>query len=294
MAKSKTGGSRAYIRGRIGSDVYSIGKDGKGKKQQVVRSLAESVANPQTQAQMVGRMIMSTIAQAASALRPIIDHAFDNVSGRQPNISEFTRLNYALIKTDVEAHPSSGNTFGLNKYQEKGIKGGKWQVSKGDMVIPSGVSVDATLAKAVITLPVDTVTVGALRQVLAGLSVDGFLTLVRIDGIYSKADYMRFALDTDLADSTTITANNVESLFSTEGTGNAVIQLSNNVINLTMSGYSGRGAAGLIISDKIQGSWKHNTCVLDLASNYEPDYTSAVALPTYPQGENFYLNGGDL
>lgn len=48
MAKSKSGGTRAYIRGRVGADVYSIGKTANGKKQQVVRSLAETVANPQT------------------------------------------------------------------------------------------------------------------------------------------------------------------------------------------------------------------------------------------------------
>lgn len=46
MAKSKSGGTRSYIRGKIGADVYSVGKDGKGKRQQVVRSLAEQVANP--------------------------------------------------------------------------------------------------------------------------------------------------------------------------------------------------------------------------------------------------------
>ena len=37
MARSKNGGTRAYIRGRIGSDVYSVGKNSKGYKQQVVR-----------------------------------------------------------------------------------------------------------------------------------------------------------------------------------------------------------------------------------------------------------------
>ena len=68
MAKSKNGGSRAYIRGRIGSDVYSVGKDGMGKKQQVVRSLAVQVTNPRSQSQMFNRMIMSTVMQGVSAL----------------------------------------------------------------------------------------------------------------------------------------------------------------------------------------------------------------------------------
>lgn len=292
MAKSKTGGSRAYIRGRIGSDVYSIGKDGKGKKQQVVRSLAESVANPQTQAQMIGRMIMSTIAQAASALRPIIDHAFDNVSGRQPNISEFTRLNYALIKADVEAHFDSGNTFGLNKYQEKGIKNGKWQISKGDLVVPSAVTLPGSYPYITITLPENEVTVGALRAALAGLSVDGYITLVGVGAVDNPCEYTRFSLDTDLADSTTITASNVGELFATEGNNIPVISLSNNLINLTTENGRFTSCGGMIVSDKVGGQWKHSTCQMFCGS--APDFKASVALPTYPQGENFYLNGGDL
>ena len=139
MGKSTTGGTRAYIRGRVGSDVYSIGKDGKGKKQQVVRSLAETVANPQTQSQMQGRMIMSTVMQALATLRPIVDHSFDGVSGKQPNISEFISRNYGLIKADIAAHPSSGNLFGLVKYQEKGAKQGQYVISDGEAQLPASI-----------------------------------------------------------------------------------------------------------------------------------------------------------
>lgn len=294
MAKSKTGGSRAYIRGRIGSDVYSIGKDGKGKKQQVVRSLAESVANPQTTAQMVGRMIMSTIAQAASALRPIIDHAFDNVSGRQPNISEFTRLNYALIKADVEAHPASGNAFGLVKYQEKGIKAGAYQISKGDLVLPTAVTANASTGTAKITLPEGTVTVGALKAALGGLSADGYITAVGINASTGEAMYGRLMLDTDLADSTTITSSNVGLLFAQEGNVELRFVLVNNIIGIEWPTGTSAQSVGVIASDKISGSWKHSACTMVNVTGLDVDYTSAVALPTYPQGENFYLNGGDL
>ena len=87
MAKSPVGGSRAMLKGRIGSDVYSVGKDGKGRRQQVVRSLAEQVSNPRTQAQMEGRMIMSTVMQAVAGLSAIIDHSFDGIANGQPSIS---------------------------------------------------------------------------------------------------------------------------------------------------------------------------------------------------------------
>ena len=139
MAKAKSGGTRSFLRGRVGSDVYSIGKDAKGNKQQIVRSLAESVANPQTLAQMRGRMIMSTIMQAVSSMAAIIDHSFDNVPAGQPNVSEFIRRNYALVKADVAAHPASGNEFGLNKYGEKGVKQGAYVVSGGSAANIAGV-----------------------------------------------------------------------------------------------------------------------------------------------------------
>ena len=164
MAKSKSGGTRTYIRGRVGSDVYSIGRDAKGKKQQVVRSLAESVANPQTQAQMRGRMIMSTIAQALAVLRPIVDHSFDNVVGARANLAEFTSRNYALIKADVAANPASGNKFGLVAYQEKGAKQGQYIIADGQAVIPAALVLTQANGVIAITLPSDAITVGGLKS----------------------------------------------------------------------------------------------------------------------------------
>ena len=124
---------------------------------------------------MTGRMIMSTIAQAVAALRPIIDHSFDNVSGRQPNISEFTRLNYALIKADVEAHPSSGNEFGLVKYQEKGVKSGTYQVSKGDIAVPTAITFVDEAGSFQIALASGATTIADLKAALGFNSAEGYV-----------------------------------------------------------------------------------------------------------------------
>lgn len=288
MAKSKNGGSRAYIRGRIGSDVYSVGKNGMGEKQQVVRSLAEQVSNPRSQGQMFGRMIMSTTMQAVSALTAIIDHSFDGYPKGQPSISQFIKNNYALIKADAQAHPSSNNVFGLNKYQEKGIKLGHYLVSDGNQTLPA--SLLAAQGAMQITLPVGEVTVGGLKSAL-GLSADGFLTSVTIsdaDGVV----FFRLKLTTTLADSTTITSSNVGSLFTVEGNVTPSVALSTNKITFTAS-LSGTDATyGIIVSEKVEGAWKHNRCVLDGAGDY--DFTAEDALPTYPVGQQMFLNGGDL
>lgn len=288
MAKSKNGGTRAFIRGRIGSDVYSVGKDGKGSRQQVVRSLAEQVSNPRTSEQMFGRMVMSTVMQAVSALKPIIDHSFDGLAAGQPSISEFIRRNYALVKADAIAHPSDDNTFALSRYQKKGIMGGPYIVSNGSVVKPN--SVGAETYGLHINLTAQTLTVGGLKDAL-GLSADGYLTFVGIDRQLGGI-YMRARLTTTLADETAISADNVASLFSFEGNCSPVASLSNNTITIYAISDLDCDAFGCIVSEKVDGAWAHSTCTLmSVISGYE---ASAEVLPTYPTGSEMFLNGGQL
>lgn len=288
MAKSKNGGTRSFIRGRIGSDVYSVGKDGKGARQQVVRSLAEQVANPRSSAQMFGRMVMSTVMQAVSAFKPIIDHSFDGVATGQPSISEFIRRNYALVKADAEAHPTSDNEFALNKYQEKGVLPGKYIVSNGSVQKPAGLVGSPTGATIVLTN--DTLTVRGLKNVL-GLSADGYFTMVLVDAD-NGAIYSRARLNQSLSDETVISASNVNTLFTFEGNATATVTLSDAIINIAIASGNGADAYGIIVSEKIAGAWQHSQCVLTL---YDEAGTAAdVALPTYPTGAQMFLNGGDL
>lgn len=288
MAKSKNGGSRAYIRGRIGSDVYSIGKNGKGEKQQVVRSLAESVANPRSQSQMFGRMVMSTVMQAVSTMSVIIDHSFDGMAKGQPSISEFIRRNYALVSADAKAHPASGNSFGINKYQQKGALAGAYQISAGTVVKPSAVFVNS---KAItIGLTAGTLTVGGLKAAL-GLSADGYLTYCRLINT-GEFNFFRAKLTTTLSDDTTITADNVASLFTFEGNSAVTASLSSNDIELAIASTGQYNAYGVIVSELLDGAWKHSSCTLDAS---DATLQSAdTALPTYPTANEQFLNGGDL
>ena len=288
MAKSKNGGTRSFIRGRIGSDVYSVGKDGKGARQQVVRSLAEQVANPRSSAQMFGRMVMSTVMQAVSALKPIIDHSFDGVATGQPSISEFIRRNYALVKADAEAHPNGGNTFGLNKYQEKGVKAGLYIVSNGSVQLPSAVKTATNFLN--IELAEGAKTVGGLKAAL-GLSADGYLTAVVI-GDKGGASYARVRLTTTLSDTTAITSENVASLFAIDGNVRVTVEVYEKGISFELDHEGSFIASGAIVSEKIAGAWQHNQCILSGDTDYE--FAANVALPTYPTGAQMFLNGGDL
>ncbi len=289
MAKSKNGGTRAYIRGRIGSDVYSIGKNGKGEKQQVVRSLAETVANPRTAAQMAGRMFMSTVMQAVSALSPIIDHSFDGLPKGQPSISEFIRLNYGLVKADAQAHAASGNYFGLNKYQEKGAKIGAYVVSKGSAVMPSLVSLSEGAGSFVVALETDSeaiTNIGKLRQFL-GMGDDDYLTIVGINAS-GNAEYVRARINPELADNTVI--NTGTAVFVFEGNVVPTVTITAETITVAVTGID--VCRGLIFTKKTDSGYNHSNCVLSSAA--DQNFASDVALPTYPTGNEAYLNGGDI
>lgn len=288
MAKSKSGGTRTYLRGRVGSDVYSIGRDSKGKKQQVVRSLAESVSNPQTQSQMRGRMILSTIAQALAVLRPIVDHSFDNVIGAQANLSEFTSRNYGLIKADIAAHPASGNSFGLVAYKDKGAKQGAYVISDGQATIPAALVLTKASGIITITLPADAVTVAGLKSAL-GMTSEEYFTLVGLTTA-GAANYERFRVNPTLADTTAISSGNIGDVFAVEGNAVASVAIASNVITITLASVAGDCA--VIISKKANGKYIHNEAVLGDGSNF--DAPADAVLPTYPVGNENYLNGGDI
>lgn len=288
MAKSKNGGSRAYLRGRIGSDVYSIGKNGKGDRQQVVRSLAETVTNPRSAAQMAGRMYMSTVMQAVSAMAAIIDHSFDGAPKGQPSISEFIKLNYGLVKADAIAHPASDNVFGLVKYQEKGIKKGAWMISKGSVVKPAALTMNAMNGEFSIALTSDTLTIGGLKAAL-GFGEDDYITLCGINGT-KGFEFVRAHINTALADTTAITSGNIATVFTFEG--NVTPEVDLNDTSITVGVIEIGTNCGIIITKKENGAFVHSTCQLSNPSS--PTFTSDVALPTYPTGSEAFLNGGDL
>lgn len=288
MAKSKSGGTRSFIRGRVGADVYSIGKDGKGKKQQVVRSLAETVANPQTLSQMRGRMIMATIMQVVSQLKPIIDHSFDGINGKQPNISEFITQNYALVKADVAAHPASANVFGLNMYGEKGAKQGAYVISQGNAVLPAGLVLTQGTGLITIALTANTMTIAGLKAALE-VQAEEYFTLVGITTAGTAA-YERFRVNPALADTTAITSSNIASVFVTEGNANAVVAVASNSITITLASVA--NCCAIIMSKKVEGGFIHNKAVLGAGTGLS--YAANSALATYPVGSAAYLNGGDL
>lgn len=299
MAKSKNGGTRSMIRGRVGSDVYSVGKDGNGKRQQVVRSLAESVANPRTESQMFGRMIMSTVMQAVSAMSFIIDHSFDGFPKGQPSISEFIRLNYARIKADALANPASSNKFGLAKYQQKGMHLGSYIFSKGSAQYPAALTPASGGTSFKINM--GNGTTYADLQAAFGLTADEYVTLISFDEVTGadgaktvKPIYARLSINPAAAGATVVTAANALDAFIIETNTELEATLSDGVITIMLGNdemtYYGQSVS--IVTRKENGAFIHSTAEWVAAGTLQ--FAADVALPTYPIGTEMFLNGGEI
>lgn len=101
MGKSKKGGVNGFIRGRVGAVSYSVlsaKNSASGKKEQIIRILPDSVANPQTTAQCLQRMKITPAQRFYAALSVILSNSFQGVNYGVASRRYFMAL--AMKKTD--------------------------------------------------------------------------------------------------------------------------------------------------------------------------------------------------
>lgn len=325
MARSKSGGTRSFIRGRVGADVYTIGKDGAGKKQQVIRSLAEQVANPRTVAQMRNRMIMATVMQAQSALASIIDHSFDGVPAGQPSISRFIRENFRIMSELQNAEMAF-----YNPYRQKGILFNPFILSEGNVVKPEAVMMGKNIVSDspyfnrwgsfVITIDKTSLTAKDVRDACIYTNDGDYFTGIYINcGNYQvDQDYhvigftyfdtplvriMRVKVTNTLADATVLTSANIGQMFEVEmNEGKYAVGITNQTDYTSIC--IGQDLEGdyritsiicdaLIVTKKTSDGYEHSTSYFNPRSD-EAWNNYSDALATYPTGESKFLNGGEL
>lgn len=93
-------------RGKVGSLVFSR-QNGK----QVTRAKAESVRNPQTEKQVVQRIILNTISQAYSRMSAITDHSFEGKTNPAENMAAFMKRNMNDLRSKISAAVAAGQSF---------------------------------------------------------------------------------------------------------------------------------------------------------------------------------------
>lgn len=93
-------------RGKVGSLVFS-----RSNGKQIVRAKADKVKNPQTETQMISRIILNTCAQAYSNFNAITDHSFEGVAQGQPSMSYFMRRNIDALRRSIAQQIAAGYDY---------------------------------------------------------------------------------------------------------------------------------------------------------------------------------------
>lgn len=94
-------------RGKVGDLVFS-----RSNGQQVTRARAAVVKNPQTETQMIQRIILNTVAQAYSRMSAITDHSFEGIQAGQPSMSYFMSKNLNSLRSKLAEEIADGYDLG--------------------------------------------------------------------------------------------------------------------------------------------------------------------------------------
>lgn len=121
-----------HARGKVGSLVFS-----RANGKQIVRSRAEVVKNPRTQAQMIQRIMLNTIAQGYSNMKAIVDHSFEGLSAGQASMSYFMQRNLDNLRTKVASEIADGKSlseiFDFSPLKSNVLAVNAYEIAKGTL-----------------------------------------------------------------------------------------------------------------------------------------------------------------
>ena len=195
MAKARN--SYALWRGSTKSKTYSTLKvNNKEGRVQIIKDRVYEVANPQTDSQMLQRVIFATVSKAAEKMAALIEISQEGNNDRTASRQAFIQQNIAFLRS------VAGRRVGLNRhylaaYAPKGntqLIPNSYMVSKGSLSVPSwfipktdgdngtfGASSYADVGH-VGTLPFGTYTVAQLWEAIFGLKPGDQVTFPQIYG----------------------------------------------------------------------------------------------------------------
>lgn len=272
---------------------------------QVTKDRVELVKNPRSLAQMQQRMAMATASAAYAAMKEIVDHSFEGVTYGLNNMSEFIKQNTKAVKAAM-ANPDNAK-FAFNPYKDRNLYGGEFIMSSGSASpIPAGM-VSAEGSGEDITsvffgnnaIEQGQLTADALYGYL-GIAVGDMCTICLIAKNDTDASgiFAFVRLKAKAPGAVALTTANYTDYFDVESNlPITVTSVSAGQIRfaLTTSGTLAEGEVEYcaIHSVKSNNGWLRSSTVMAINEYVlSPEYASAIA--TYPVGESYVLNGGQI
>lgn len=271
---------------------------------QVTKDRVETVKNPRSLAQMVQRMCMATASAAYAAMKDIVDHSFEGVTYGLNNMSEFIRQNAKAIKA-ATANPASAQ-FAFNPYQDRRLYGGAFIMSAGSASpIPSAninvYAFGADILTAQFGDPgAESVATANSLYTALGIAVGDMCTICFIakDDTDASGIFGFVRLKAKASGAVNLTSQNYTDYFDIESNLSIVsVSVNDGLINvsITATGVVENGDVEYcaIHSVKSNNGWLRSSAVMNL-NGYalSPEYADAIA--TYPVGQSYVLNGGEI
>lgn len=256
-----------HARGKVGSLVFS-----RANGKQIVRSRAEVVKNPRTQAQMIQRILLNTIAQGYSNMKAIVDHSFEGLSAGQASMSYFMQRNLDNLRTKVANEISEGKSlsqiYDFSPLKSNTLAVNAYEIAKGTLPVVGVIALEDGRSFGF------DVTANTYEAILSRYGLKRgdqltFIALVLGNDQSVKFQFSRVILDPRESDgteaplSTAFCADNAVTKPSTrnEGVFNT-LEFSNNKILYSLS-TSFMYAGAIIVSRKANdGSWMRSNATL--------------------------------
>lgn len=137
MARSRRGGTSGLLSGKVGDVIYSVTRNPDGSFRQSVSANPSYRENPNTDAQARARLTMAVVERAMFTFSDFVASGIEGVERGTLTVSEWSRLNYEMIRGEVEDFWNDPDyTDGLVDYPKKGVgvpRDGSFIVSRGSL-----------------------------------------------------------------------------------------------------------------------------------------------------------------
>lgn len=301
MAKSKS--FFGLRRGSTKSLTFSVFN---GK--QVTKDRVDTVKNPRSELQMVQRMFFGTTCRAYSAMKQIVDHSFEGYSYGLKNMMHFASINERKLKA-LQADPAKDPVF--NSYQSTVLAANPYIISEGsaaNILRTPGVTLGMGGINVLwVITEIETLSANAFMQAV-GFGIGELCTVCFIWQDYNGEAHFDFVRFTALkSGDEQLTAQNFSEYFLVEST------LANGTVTIQNAAGAGDPAQwqikyfsvnddieeegsvfrGAIHSVKSDSGWLRSNVTLMGNQSFGGElYDDALA--TYPVGQSYVLNGGDI
>lgn len=133
MARSRVGGTRGLMSGKIANEVFTIRRDSAGNFVQIVSTLPEGVERTLTPELAKQRLCMSVVERAMGAMNKIVQHSFEGYTRPEEAVAAWASVNIKKIQEDITSRWDGKSEFSYPVKEVAGFCPGAFQVSQGTL-----------------------------------------------------------------------------------------------------------------------------------------------------------------